>query len=83
MELDAEVDEALVDGVSPASMNASLDADADDAVAYEVSEGLADLGVTWPVCPDHQRPMGVCSGLWFCEGKPYHDLADVGHLEAG
>jgi hypothetical protein len=68
---------------TPSELSAGLDADADEAVAYEVTEGLVDVGVTWPVCPDHQRAMGACSGLWYCEGEPYHDVAEVGSLRAG
>jgi hypothetical protein len=83
VQLDAEVDDVLLEGVTSDSLADELDIDADDAVAYQVSEGLIDLGVTWPLCPDHRRAMSVCSGLWFCEGEPYHDVADVGSLVAG
>ena len=67
-------------------VSAGLDADADEVLAYEVSEAMTDLGVQWPVCQEHRRAMGSCSGWWYCEGEStesYHDIAEVGSLSKG
>ena len=67
-------------GATASELNAGLDADADETLATEVTEALWTFGVTWPLCPEHRKVMGVCSGWWYCEGEPYHDLAEVGSL---
>ena len=61
-------------------LGAGLDADADELLATEVAEALRSLGVTWPICAQHRRVMGACEGWWYCEGEPYHDVAEVGSL---
>lgn len=61
---------------------AGFEADAEEAVAQEVLELLDVLGVAWPICPEHGPRVGVCEGVWFCSGKPEHDVALVGSLRA-
>ena len=67
-------------GASPEQLNGGLTADADEAVASETTEALRSPGEEWPVCPEHRRVTGVCEGWWYCEGEPYHDVAEVGSL---
>jgi hypothetical protein len=67
-------------GATPAELSAGLDADADEMVATEVVEALRVMGVSWPVCVDHARAMGNCSGWWYCEGDVQHDVAEAGSL---
>ncbi|MBN1093637.1 hypothetical protein JKP75_14380 [Blastococcus sp. TML/M2B] len=84
VELEHEVEEAFVaPPVEPRDLEADLDADADEVVAYEVSEALTDLGLHWPVCPEHRQVMGSCTGWWYCSGETYHDVAEIGSLQAG
>ncbi len=68
---------------SPDEVIGGLNADADELVASEAAEVLRSLGETWPVCPQHRRVMGMCEGWWYCEGEPYHDVAEVGSLTTG
>lgn len=68
---------------SPDELDEGLDADADELVAGELAEFLRSVGVAWPICVDHRRLLGVCSGWWYCEGEPYHDVAAVGELQTG
>jgi hypothetical protein len=65
---------------SDAQQAAALDADADEAIADESLEVLRAMGVTWPVCAEHDRPMMSCEGGWICNGKPPHAVAVVGDL---
>jgi hypothetical protein len=67
--------------VTAEELSAGLDADADELLASEVAEALRTLGITWPACVEHRRVMGACEGWWYCEGDPYHDVAEVGALE--
>jgi hypothetical protein len=81
--LEAEVEDEdwfTPPGATASEQSAGLDADADETLATEVTEVLWTFGVTWPLCPEHCKAMGVCSGWWYCEGEPYHDLAEVGSL---
>ena len=52
-------------------------------LASEVAEALRVLGITWPTCAQHRRAMGSCEGWWYCEGEPYHDVAEVGAVGQG
>jgi len=85
--LESEVeDEDWFVNAGTADAGAGLDADADELLAYEVAEAMTDLGFEWPVCQEHRRAMGSCSGWWYCEGESsesYHDIAEVGSLSAG
>jgi hypothetical protein len=81
--LEAEVEDEdwfTPPGMTAAELSGGLDADANETLATEVKEALWVLGVTWPMCPEHRQIMGVCAGWWYCEGEPYHDVADVGSL---
>jgi hypothetical protein len=83
--LEAEVEDE--DWFAPAEatageVSAGLEADADELLAIEVAEALRNLGVTWPVCVEHRQVMGACEGWWYCEGEPYHDVAEVGSLSS-
>ena len=64
----------------PEELDAALDDEAAEAVADEVLEVLRALDVPWPLCIAHGALMGSCSGVWFCEGPPGHDVAEVGAL---
>ena len=70
----------LPEGATAAEQDQALDADADEVVAGEVAEALRAQGISWPVCPEHGRVLGNCEGWWYCEGEPYHDVAEVGSL---
>ena len=81
--LEAEVEDEdwfLPAGATATEQSAGLDADADELLASEVAEALRGLGITWPTCAEHRRAMGACEGWWYCEGAPYHDVAEVGSL---
>lgn len=67
---------------SEEEQEAGFEADAEEAVAQEVLELLEVLGIGWPICPEHGPQVGVCEGVWFCNGKPEHVVAVVGLLEA-
>jgi hypothetical protein len=72
-------------GANPAEVSAGLDADASELVGGEAAEAMTDLGLEWPVCPEHSRVLGSCSGWWYCDGpspEDYHDVAEVGLLSA-
>jgi hypothetical protein len=87
--LEPELEDAdwFVDpSAAPEEASAGLDADADELLAFEVAEAMADLGFEWPVCPEHRRVLGSCEGWWYCDGpspESYHDVAEVGSLPAG
>lgn len=68
---------------SESELDQGLSADADELLATEVAEALRAQDVTWPICPEHRRVMGNCEGWWYCEGEPYHDVAEVGSLQDG
>ena len=70
-------------GATPAELSAGLDADASEVIASEVTEALRALGTTWPLCAEHVRAMGNCSGWWYCQGEPPHDVAEAGSLPEG
>jgi hypothetical protein len=70
-------------GATPGELGAGLDADADEVVGTEVAEALRALGLSWPVCADHARVLGNCSGAWCCPGEPQHDIAEAGQLPGG
>jgi hypothetical protein len=81
--LDDEVeDEAWYLGPGQTSVEraAALDADADEVVATEVVEVLRVLGIEWPTCGEHKRPMMNCEGSWICNGPPGHGVAVAGEL---
>jgi hypothetical protein len=59
----------------------TLDDDASEIVVGEITEVLRLWGLTWPVCRQHQRQQSTCSGVWFCDGPPYHEIP-VGQLDA-
>jgi hypothetical protein len=66
--------------ITDAEQAAALDAEAEEAVADEALEVLRVMGVTWPVCTEHDRPMMCCEGEWLCNGEPPHAVALVGDL---
>jgi hypothetical protein len=59
---------------------AALEADADEAVATEVTEILHVMGIVWPTCPQHSEPLWNCEGWWGCNGPDSHDIALLGSL---
>lgn len=68
-------------GASAAEIEEGLDSDADELLATEIAGALNVFGTAWPTCAEHDRVMGACSGLWYCGGEPYHDVAVVGSLD--
>lgn len=70
------------EGATPEQVDDGLDADAEELVAQEAAEALRLFDVEWPVCREHDRILGACSGWWYCGGQTYHDVAAVGSLKA-
>lgn len=65
LESDVEDEEWFTPGdATAAELNAGLDADSDELLASEVVEALGALGVAWPVCREHEGPLGACEGWW-------------------
>jgi hypothetical protein len=63
---------------SPEQQAEAFAADAEDAVANEVSEVFDQLGRPWPTCPQHGA-VGNCDGAWYCPSSD-HDMGVVGEL---
>jgi hypothetical protein len=45
-------------GADPAEVSAGLDVDAEEVLAEAVSDAMIELGLEWPVCPEHRQLMG-------------------------
>jgi len=58
----------------------TLDDDASEAIAMEISEVLDSWGQPWPLCPAHTESLEMCSMTWVCDGPPVHDVCALGEL---
>jgi hypothetical protein len=82
LDRDVAVDNWPQEAWSTEHIEETLEDDAAEMLAEEVSEVLRLWDIEWPVCAEHDQAMGCCSSVWFCNGPPYHDISLVGQLQA-
>lgn len=82
LDSDVAVDNWPEEAWSPKYHELTLDDDAAEALADEFFEVLRLWGVPGPICPHHSKALLVCGTTWTCPGRPPHDPAQVGSLNA-